>query len=227
MTAPASKYGQPLRFVTEVIGPVHAGAPLRVCVSVEGPGGASLVGRPVRLQRAGTTLAQACLMPGACVNEDVLFADLCASAPDTPGDHEYELCVDGVTPDDKASAPRRTLRVDVLPPRIQLLLWAIPSSIPCGEPFRLQAGAKSSAGTRLAGRRLGIFDSAGQLQATATLHDQPLADTASVYWTALELVAPKQLEGCHYSLRMLDAQGGLEPGACARDFEISVCARAS
>ena len=63
-----------------------------------------------------------------------------------------------------------------------------------GEKFAIKVGAKSSSGRALAGGRVEVSDAQGAVVASATLGDAPWPGTEALYWTALEVPAPRDRE---------------------------------
>jgi hypothetical protein len=69
-------------------------------------------------------------------------------------------------------------------------VWGAPSAIAAGERFRFKAGLKCSAGCKLSGRRLSIFDHEGEEVAAATLGDNIWCGTDALYFVSVEAQAP-------------------------------------
>ena len=63
--------------------------------------------------------------------------------------------------------------------RISLAVWDIPPTVVAGERFTIKAGAKSSAGCHLGGRRIEACDAAGAVIASGKLSAAPWPGTRS------------------------------------------------
>ncbi|MBI3949032.1 MAG: hypothetical protein HY314_01050 [Acidobacteria bacterium] len=62
--------------------------------------------------------------------------------------------------------------------------------------FKLKVGVNCSAGCKLTGKKVGIYDHEGAKVATGTLGDVPWPGTTTLYWAEVELEAPVA-EGFH------------------------------
>jgi hypothetical protein len=73
---------------------------------------------------------------------------------------------------------------------ITLSSWDMPFPVIVGSRFTLKAGARCVGDCKLAGEQIMLYDQQGVLLATGVLGEEPLKDTAGLYWTELELDAP-------------------------------------
>ena len=69
-------------------------------------------------------------------------------------------------------------------------VWGLPSAIAAGEHFRFKVGIKCSAGCKLTGRQLSIFDHEGAQVGAASLLDDVWAGTSALYFAEVEAQAP-------------------------------------
>jgi hypothetical protein len=69
-------------------------------------------------------------------------------------------------------------------------VWGLPSAIAAGERFRLKVGIKCSAGCKLTGRQLSIFDGEGAQVGAASLLDDVWPGTSALYFAEVEAQAP-------------------------------------
>jgi hypothetical protein len=73
---------------------------------------------------------------------------------------------------------------------VSVNVWGLPSATGAGERFRFKVGIKCSAGCKLRGRRLSIFDHEGEEVASATLADNIWPGTDALYFVEMEAQAP-------------------------------------
>src|SRR5262249_31311059 len=69
-------------------------------------------------------------------------------------------------------------------------VWGLPSAVAVGEPFRFKVGIKCSAGCKLAGRPLSIFDQEGAEVGAGSLLDEVWPGTGALYFAEMEAKAP-------------------------------------
>jgi hypothetical protein len=81
----------------------------------------------------------------------------------------------------------------VVPHEASVNVWGLPSAIAAGERFRFKVGVKCSAGCKLAGRKLSIFDHEGAQVAEAQLVDDVWPGTSALYFAEVEALAPLQI----------------------------------
>ena len=104
-----------------------------------------------------------------------------------------------------------------------LAVWDIPTPA-AGERFSVKAGAKSSAGCTLCGRRIEVL-AGDAVVASGSLGDAPWPGTSALYWAELELRAPPAPGTVAFSVRF-DAGDLDEPHqAASSPFNVSVVAR--
>ena len=93
--------------------------------------------------------------------------------------------------------------------QVSLAVWDVPATVVAGERFTIRAGATSSAGCDLRGRRIEACDAAGRVLASGELGDTPWSGTAALVWTELALAAPTQQGMATLSVRLRG--GDLDP----------------
>jgi hypothetical protein len=81
---------------------------------------------------------------------------------------------------------------------ISMSVWDVPSPIVAGARFKVKVGVKCSADCQLTGREVEITDADGTRVATGTLGHVPWPGTTALYWTEVDLEAPR-VEG-YYGL---------------------------
>jgi len=69
-------------------------------------------------------------------------------------------------------------------------VWGLPSAIAAGERFGVKVGIKCSAGCKLTGRPLRIFDHDGAQVGSASLLDDIWPGTTALYFSEVEAQAP-------------------------------------
>jgi len=75
------------------------------------------------------------------------------------------------------------------PHETSLAVWDVPATVAAGERFAVKVGAKSSAGSALAGRRIEVLDGQGSVVASGSLGDDPWPGTALLF-AEVKLAAP-------------------------------------
>lgn len=68
--------------------------------------------------------------------------------------------------------------------------WDMPSPIVLDARFKIKVGVSCSAGCKLTGQKVDVYDHQRARVATGTLGDVPWSDTAALYWAEVELDAP-------------------------------------
>jgi hypothetical protein len=104
---------------------------------------------------------------------------------------------------------------------ISLAVWDVPMPVAAGEKFAIKVGAKSLSGRALAGRRIEVSDVKGAVVASGTLGDAPLAGTEALYWTTLDVPAPRDRDVADYSVRLEPANHDAVPTR----FSITIAAK--
>ena len=91
--------------------------------------------------------------------------------------------------------------VRVTPQATSLAVWDVPSPAVVGTSFVIKAGAKSAADAPLAGCAIEVCDDAGEVAGRGVLSDAPLPGTGALYWTDVQLQAPRNEGVATWSVR--------------------------
>jgi hypothetical protein len=112
--------------------------------------------------------------------------------------------------------------VRVRPQATSLAVWDVPSPAVAGTPFVIKAGAKSAADATLAGCAIEVCDEAGQVVGRGALGDTPLPGTGALYWTDVEVQAPR-IEGvATWSVRFDASELDLPHRGATTSFSVAV-----
>ena len=138
-------------------------------------------------------------------------------APTEPGEYTWTAVftpqeIEGVLHEPSSG----TFSFVVKPHVISLAFWDAPFPAVIDSKFRLKVGARCSAGCKLTGEGIEIYDHQGVMVATGTLGDDPWRDTVAMYWAELELQAPSKED--YYKWQIRCPEFGLKP-----KHEESVC----
>lgn len=106
--------------------------------------------------------------------------------------------------------------------RVSLAVWEVPATVVAGRQFAIKAGAKSSVGASLHGRRIEACDAAGAVVASAELDAQPWPGTAALHWAELALPAPTQPGLAFLSVRLAGADGTPQQRDATARFAVMV-----
>jgi hypothetical protein len=107
-----------------------------------------------------------------------------------------------------------------------LAVWDIPAAAAAGERFTVKAGAKSSAGSALSGKRIEVCDGAGAVLGSARLGETPWPGTTALFWAEISLNAP-QSPGPVTLTASFDAAAIDEPhDGASSPFNVTVVAQA-
>src|SRR6202042_45256 len=98
---------------------------------------------------------------------------LTLQAPLDVGEHIWRAVLaasekDGVLHEEAAT----TFSFSTQPHAASVNVWGVPSAIPVGEAFSFKVGIKCSAGCKLAGRRVAVFDHEGAQIAEGHLREE-------------------------------------------------------
>jgi len=171
-------------------GEVDAGAELTVTVRVSCPHGCDLKGQSVSIRnRDDTELAGAELTEFD--GEAYATSAFALRAPLEVGEYIYRAVLaahetDGVLHKTTATEFSFTIMAHAA----NVNIWGLPSAIAAGERFSFKVGIKCSAGCKLAGRPLSIFDHEGAQVGAASLLDDVWLGTSALYFAELHAQAP-------------------------------------
>lgn len=105
---------------------------------------------------------------------------------------------------------------------VRLNVWGLPTAIAAGERFTLKAGIKCSAGCKLTGRELSIFDGEGIQIGTGNLLDEVWPGTSALYFAEVEAKAPLTVGNHKWEIRIPALGSGIPHAAGAHDFTVNV-----
>ncbi|CAM9923355.1 unnamed protein product [Chrysoparadoxa australica] len=149
------------------------------------------------------------------------------TAPATIGFHEWKLLLPTAVKDGVAhTATDLSLSFSTRGHRLSMSVWDHPSPVAKGESFSLKIGAKCSSNCSLAGQQIKIVDAEGAVVTKSCLRDSLWTGTNALYWTEVELTAPK-VEGLHRWLACADAPNSALPhdGSAKAGFSFVVTQR--
>jgi hypothetical protein len=171
---------------------VDAGAELTVTVEAC-PNGCDLTGQSVSIRaRDDTELASAPF--SELDGESHLTSAITLRAPLEVGEYIYRAVLAAQEKDGALHEETSTeFSFVVVPHEASVNVWGLPSAIAAGERFRFKVGVKCSAGCKLAGRKLSIFDHKGAQVAEAQLVDDIWQGTGALYFAEVEALAPLQI----------------------------------
>jgi hypothetical protein len=193
MATTGGTHGRRICAVEVSPGQVDAGAELTLAVRVSCPNCCDLAGQSVSIRkRNGTELTSAPL--SELDGERYVTSAITLRAPLEVGEHIYRAVLaaqekDGVLHEETSAE----FSFVVVPHEASVNVWGLPSAIAAGERFRFKVGVKCSAGCKLAGRKLSIFDHEGAQVAEAQLVDDVWPGTGALYFAEVEALAPLQI----------------------------------
>jgi hypothetical protein len=193
MATTGSAHGRRMCAVEVSPSQVDAGAELTLAVRVSCPNCCDLAGQSVSIRkRNGTELTSAPL--SELDGERYVTSATTLRAPLEVGEHIYRAVLaaqekDGVLHEETSAE----FAFVVVPHEASVNVWGLPSAIAAGERFRFKVGVKCSAGCKLAGRKLSIFDHEGAQVAEAQLVDDVWPGTGALYFAEVEALAPLQI----------------------------------
>src|SRR5260370_25402252 len=193
MTAKAVRmHGQRTCAVEVSAREVDAGAEFTVRAFVSCPHGCDLRGQWVSIRNPdGAELASAELT--AFEGGGYVMSALVLRAPLEAGEHIYRVVLaaqekDGVAHEETSTAFSFVTKAHAT----SVNVWGLPSAIAAGERFGLKVGIKCSAGCRLTGRPLSLFDHEGAQVGAASLLDDVWPGTSALYFAEVEVEAPRR-----------------------------------
>ena len=183
---------------------VAVGTDIAVKVKVWCSSGCDLRGGSVTVKAADETVATADLTEYHDGRSET--SGLTIKVPGELGEYAWSILV-----------PRRKVRGVVhkrnalpisfrtMPHATSLAVWANPSPVVMGHPFKIKVGAKSSGACELRGAQVEIQDETGARIGVGTLGDAPWVETAALYWTEVDLAAPMKEGVVSWSARFAPA----------------------
>ncbi len=169
---------------------VAAGAKLTVAVGVSCPNGCDLRGQSVSIRDRDDAELARCELTGFDGETYVTSACVLA-APVEAGEYGWRAILAGHESDGVLHEPTLTAFSFAAKAHLaSVSVWGLPSAIAAGERFRLKVGVKCSAGCKLAGRTLGIFDHQGKQVGDGRLLNEAWPGTSALYFAEVEAKAP-------------------------------------
>jgi hypothetical protein len=201
---------------------VDAGAELTFTGRVSCPHGCDLRGQSISIRNQDDTeLASAELTElevEACATRTIAL-----QAPLEVGEHVYRAVLaahekDGVLHEETATA----FSFVAMAHAASVNVWGLPSAIAAGERFRFRVGIKCSAGCKLTGRQLSIFDHEGAQVGTANLRDDVWPGTSALYFAEVEAQAPRTIGDCTWQVESPGADSEVPHAAGSCTFAVKV-----
>jgi len=101
-------------------------------------------------------------------------------------------------------------------------VWGLPSAIAAGERFGLKVGIKCSAGCKLTGRQLSIFDGEGAQVGAASLLDDVWPGTSALYFAEVEAQAPLTTGDYKWEIKTSGSDSSVPHAAGSFTFAVKV-----
>jgi hypothetical protein len=203
-------------------GEVDAGAELTVTVRVSCPDGCDLKEQRVSIRNQDDTeLATAALTERD--GEAYATGAFVLRAPLRVGEHVYRAVLaahekDGVLHEQTSTEFSFATKAHAA----YVNVWGLPSSIAAGERFRLKVGIKCSAGCKLTGRQLGIFDHEGAEVGAESLLDDVWPGTSALYFAEVEAQAPLTTGDYEWQVKTPGSDSGVPHAAGSFTFAVKV-----
>ena len=201
---------------------VDAGGELTVTVRVSCPDGFDPSGQSVSIRNQdGTDLATAALMEFD--GETDATGGFVLRAPLEVGEHTYRAVLaahekDGILHEETATEFTFTAR----PHATSVNVWGLPSAIAAGERFRFKVGIKCSAGCKLTGRPLSVFDDEGTQVGAASLRDDIWPGTSALYFAEVDAQAPLRTGDQEWRVDCPEVESHVPHAASAFNFTVKV-----
>jgi hypothetical protein len=171
-------------------GEIDAGAGFSILLTITAPPECDHRGAPFIIKDADRTVLAGKLPKLTGELHDT--AEIALAAPGEVGEFQWTLVLPAREVDgrrcDEASLP---FSFRTKPHATSLAVWETPSPVVAGETFSVNVGATCTAGCALGGKRIEIRNAEGTVVAAATLGDSPWPGTTALYWTAVDVQAPK------------------------------------
>ena len=170
---------------------VDAGAAFTIAVRASCRHGCDLTGHAVSIRDdKGATLAVTAL---AATADDAYACTVTLPAPLDVGEHTWRAVLAALEKD--ALSHEETATAFIFSTKAHAAsvnVWSVPSALAPGEPFGFKVGVKCSAGCKLAGRHIAVFDRDGAQVTAGYLCDDPWPDTSALYFVELQAKAPPE-----------------------------------
>ena len=148
---------------------------------------------------------------------------LALRAPLEPGNHGHRVVlpaaeVNGICHEESSTAFSFATKAHAT----SVNVWGLPSATATGERFRFKVGIKCSAGCKLSGRRLSIFDHEREEVAAATLADNIWPGTDALHFAEMEAQAPAAPADYQWQVRTPEWNSGITHAAGSFTFAVKV-----
>lgn len=150
-------------------------------------------------------------------------APVSATAPDTPGSHDWSmsLALMGASGAPEAGLVESVpFQIDVKPHATRLEVWDVPTAIEAGSAFSLKIGMKCSSECDLSGREFSIESEAGETLAEGTITGEIWPASTGLYWQSVRLVAPEEEGFRRWTLKARPARGAHAHGEAVTSFGV-------
>jgi hypothetical protein len=197
---------------------VDAGMDIVLRVRVSCPDGCDLAGRAVNVIASdGALVANSAFAD--FVDQGNETTEFAFKAPHEVGDYSWTVVfpkhdLDGLVHEESSAA----ITVKTLAHDTSLAVWGVPSPIVMGDSFRIHVGATCSAGCVLKGEEIEIDDETGACLARGKLGATPWDGTRALYWTEVDLVAPRKEGATSRSIRFAPTEVRLPHGGASARF---------
>jgi hypothetical protein len=209
------------RCVVEAPGEVDAGCDLTVKVRVLVREGLDPAALDVSIRdEQGAVLAETGL---ARLDDGAHGADVVLAAPLAVGERTWRAALLATGEDGSGREETSTAFTFVVKAHgASLNVWGLPSAIPAGEPFTLKVGIKCSAGCKLAGRELTIFDQAGTPAGGGSLPGDIWPGTAALHFVEVKAKAPGETGVHRWLVETAEWHGGAPHAPGSFPFSVRV-----
>jgi hypothetical protein len=201
---------------------VDAGAELSVKLRASCPEGCDLSGQSVSIRNQDDTkLATAELIE--LDDEAYVTSALVLRAPLETGEHVYRAVLaasenEGVLHEETSTAFSFVATAHAA----SVNVWGLPSAIAAGERFRFTVGIKCSAGCKLTGKQLSVFDHDGAQVGEASLLDDVWPGTSALYFAEVEAKAPLATGDQQWQVTTPGSDSGVPHAAGSFTFAVKV-----
>jgi hypothetical protein len=203
-----------------------AGGELTVVVRASCSDGCDLQGQGVSIRNEdGTELAVAEL--GEVEGDAYTTGAVALQAPLDVGEHVWRAVLvaiekDGVLHEEVDTAFAFSAQAHAA----SVNIWGVPSAIPVGESFSFKVGIKCSAGCKLTGRQVAVFDHEGVQVAAGHLCDDAWPDTSALYFVELQGETPGATGDYRWRVEAPGSESGVPHAAGSSTFAVKVVAAA-
>jgi hypothetical protein len=201
---------------------VDAGAELTLTGRVSCPHGCDLRGDRVSIQNQdGTELATAELTEFD--GEAYVTSAFVLRAPLTAGQHIYRVLL-AAQEKDRILHEETSIEFSIAAKAhaASVNVWGLPSAIAVGERFSFKVGIKCSAGCKLTGRQLSVFDQEGAQVGAGSLLDDIWPGTSDLYFAEMEAQAPPTTGDYRWQVETPGADSSVPHAAGSCTFAVKV-----